>query len=294
MFLTVLSSLAVGAAGFILLQQLVIVDMAANWNESWVEKSNQAESDDISNRWLGAIVASAASLFIFTLGMLIWMFVSFTGCSSNNTFISLTLLFVIAVTAAQMSGEEGSLLSSACVSAWAAVLCYSAVSKNPNVACNPGESTILSVAFGVAVTIISLLWTSYSYTAGDVLSGRDDDDVGEPAPAPDAEEGEGRKVGGVVTGGTDEESGRGDEATADDEKRPSGNTWKLNLALAVICCWAAMVLTHWGEIQADGFTANPAVGNVSMWVIIGSQWLMLSLYIWTLVAPRLFPDRDFS
>lgn len=286
----------VGAAGFILLQQLVIVDMAANWNESWVEKSNQAESDDISNRWLGAILVAAGSLFAFSLGMIVWMFVAFTGCASNNTFIALTLIFNILVTAAQLSGEEGSLLSSACVAAWASVLCYSAVAKNPNDACNPGESTALSIAFGVIVTIISLLWTSYSYTAGDMLSNRAmDEEDGAVAASSTAQETEGRNVGGVVTGVEEpmpEDSAAAETEAVDD--RHSSNTWRLNVALAVICCWSAMVLTHWGEIQVDGFTANPTVGSASMWVIIGSQWIMLALYIWTLVAPRLFPDRDFS
>ena len=40
--------------------------------------------------------------------------------------------------------------------------------------------------------------------------------------------------------------------------------------------------------------ANPQVGKVNMAMIAISQWVALSLYAWTLVAPRLFPDRDFS
>ena len=39
---------------------------------------------------------------------------------------------------------------------------------------------------------------------------------------------------------------------------------------------------------------NPNVGRVGMWMVIGSQWFVMTLYMWTLVAPRLFPDREFS
>ena len=31
-----------------------------------------------------------------------------------------------------------------------------------------------------------------------------------------------------------------------------------------------------------------------MWLNISAQWIMFALYILTLVAPVVFPDRDFS
>jgi hypothetical protein len=36
------------------------------------------------------------------------------------------------------------------------------------------------------------------------------------------------------------------------------------------------------------------VGWTSVWVKVVSQWVTVGLYCWTLVAPVLFPDRDFS
>ena len=76
--------------------------------------------------------------------------------------------------------------------------------------------------------------------------------------------------------------------------REFSNSWKLNIIVAIVCCWYGMALTGWGSVESGGNSANPDVGNVSMWMIISSQWLMLSLYLWTLVAPKVFPDRDFS
>ena len=79
--------------------------------------------------------------------------------------------------------------------------------------------------------------------------------------------------------------------------------WKLNVVLALISCWMACMLTGWGSIQGvveqdDGeehhTAANPTVSRVNMAMVAVSQWCALVLYTWTLVAPRLFPDRDFS
>lgn len=72
------------------------------------------------------------------------------------------------------------------------------------------------------------------------------------------------------------------------------NTWKLNIILALVSCWYAMALTGWGAIETGGNATNPGVGKVSMWMIIASQWLVLTMYLWTLTAPILLPNRDFS
>lgn len=216
-----------------------------------------------------------------------------------------------------MTGDEGSLLSSACISAWAAFLCHSAVTKNPDPTCNPklGDPSGLSIAFGLSVTLLSLCWTGWSYTAEDKLvyktagDNKDEEAAITNSSAPAASEvalnDEGkpkRIVTGVVTGGTDEyeaiQEGDGDNAnssagTSVDPTQLS-NSWRLNIALAAVSCWIAMTLTEWGEIQSMGNLANPTVGRVSMWVIVGSQWFVMSLYVWSLVAPRLFPNRDFS
>ena len=71
-------------------------------------------------------------------------------------------------------------------------------------------------------------------------------------------------------------------------------THMLPSVMCLICCWYAMALTSWGAIEKNGDIANPNVGEASMWMLIVSQWVALLLYLWTLVAPRLFPDRDFS
>jgi len=108
-----------------------------------------------------------------------------------------------------------------------------------------------------------------------------------------------RAVGGIVA--NDYGTGTGEAVQDSDEKEDSAavpqnfsNSWKLNFVLAAASCWFAMALTGWGSIQTSGDVADPLVGQISMWIIVVSQWFILSLYLWTLVAPRLFPGRDFS
>ncbi|KAL7576642.1 hypothetical protein ACA910_005578 [Epithemia clementina (nom. ined.)] len=314
----------IGGVFFICLQQIIIIDMAYSWNDSWVERSNQADAEEpgTGRRWLAAILASVFAMFALAIGGIIVLFTQFTGCESNDAFIIVTLIMMVLITVTQMCGEEGNLLASSAVSLWAVFLCYTAVSKNPNEECNPqvGEKDNVGIALGLIVTVISMCWTGWSWTAEEKLTsansldeplvGTSSNNASASSSSNNAKGGDSRKVSGVVTGRpTDQKDGRAEQAHGgdpdddgdDDANSPENtsprllsNSWKLNFMLAAITCWMSMALTSWGEIVGDGRAANPSVGRVGMWIVIASQWFVLTLYLWTLLAPRLFPNRDFS
>lgn len=59
-----------GAVLFILFNQLVILDIAYNLNESWVEKANEAEFEDgpgTGRKWLGALLGCAGIFYVGAL-----------------------------------------------------------------------------------------------------------------------------------------------------------------------------------------------------------------------------------
>ncbi|KAL7455695.1 hypothetical protein ACHAWC_007229 [Mediolabrus comicus] len=289
----------IGSICFILLQQIILVDIAYNWNESWLEKADKAEIDQGTGKgkqWLGAILFSCFILFSLSLAGIIILFVYFGGCPTNDAFISITLVGSIICTVVQLTiSETGSLLTSAAMTAYNIYLCGAAVTKNPNAVCNPklGETSVGNIVFGLLFVVISLMWTGYSYT-NDVRLGGSPSTRGptttNEATVEDAEEG--KPVGGVVVNNKDE----AEESIADATTSPASfnNSWKLNAVLSLICCWYAMTLTGWGSVDKRGDMANPDVGQVSMWMLIVSQWIAMLLYLWTLVAPKIFPNRDFS
>lgn len=177
LFLTIHMNVArVGGVIFILFQQIVFVDIAMNWNDSWVEKSNKAEAEESGSgsKWLKAILVSALFLFLVSIIGWILLFVYFGNCPTNTTFIAITVLMSVFITLAQLSGEEGSLLSSATITAYATMLCYSAVTKNDDLECNPalGEDDVLSIVIGVGLTVVTLGYAGWSATADEKLSAR--------------------------------------------------------------------------------------------------------------------------
>eukprot|EP00565_Helicotheca_tamesis_P006342 CAMPEP_0185728740 /NCGR_PEP_ID=MMETSP1171-20130828/4108_1 /TAXON_ID=374046 /ORGANISM="Helicotheca tamensis, Strain CCMP826" /LENGTH=459 /DNA_ID=CAMNT_0028397481 /DNA_START=260 /DNA_END=1636 /DNA_ORIENTATION=+ len=283
----------VGGVIFVFFQQLILIDLAYNWNESWVEKADKAELEegvDQGKKWLAAILVSCAIFYIGSIVVISLMYVYFSGCASNEAFISVTLAMSVIVTAVQLSGEESSLLTSAIIVAYSTYLCYTAVSRNPNDECNPqlGDEDILGIVLGIGLCLLSLTWTGWSFTAHSKLEGTSnplsEDSEGED---PGKERGE-TIVKGVVSNQPDYGTNGGDVEDAKSSPEQTGispnegfsSSWKLNVILALVSCWYAMALTGWGAIETGGNAANPDVGKASMWMIIASQWLVLTLYLW--------------
>lgn len=290
-----------GAVLYMIFNQLIILDMCFNVNESWVEKADRADIEEeygAGKKWLGALLGLCTFLYILCFVSIGLMYAYFGGCSNNIAFITVTLIMGIICTAVQLSGEESSLFTSASIFTYATYLLYTAVSKNPNGQCNPqlGENDVAGIALGVGLTLIGMLWTGLSSTAYKTVGDESDELLAETDENGGREENE-NNSGGVAIAessapnhyGTMEERGTQSELPV-----TFSTSWKMNIILAAICCWFAMVLTSWGSIISNGSVANPSAGEVSMWMVITSQWLIFLLYLWTLVAPRLFPDRDFS
>mmetsp|Transcript_42636 Transcript_42636/g.89470 ORF Transcript_42636/g.89470 Transcript_42636/m.89470 type:complete len:489 (+) Transcript_42636:153-1619(+) len=306
----------VGAMAFIVVQQIILIDLAYNWNDSWVGKADSADRLEWGSgaKWLRATIAICLAFYILAFVGIGLLYHYFNGCGGNTAIITMSLLGIIAVTLLQLSGVDGSLLTSSVISLYVVYLGYSAVSKNPHGACNPQlakENDPYDIVMGLFLTALSLAWTGWSWTAEDRLSG---DGVKKARSL--------GKNGNAFRRGQDPLLDLDDPLLEynDENQQPSGlalssddfaedvlsgsnDVWKLNAILALVSCWVAMSLTGWGSIsggvvEEEGVeihtAANPQVGKVNMAVIALSQWVALLLYAWTLIAPRLFPDRDFS
>lgn len=158
-----------GATAFVVLQQVILIDVAYNWNDDWVEKSNEADriSYGSGGGWLKAIVGTCVLLYSVAIVGISILYSMFDGCAENIWVITLTLLGIIAMTAIQVAGQDGSLLTSGVMAVYAVYLCFSIVSKNPNGSCNPrlGHNDVWGIVIGLTLTAISLAWTGWAWSA---------------------------------------------------------------------------------------------------------------------------------
>ena len=65
-----------------------------------------------------------------------------------------------------------------------------------------------------------------------------------------------------------------------------------HLIFALASMYIAMLMTGWGTGAEERDLID--VGWTSVWVKVIAQWMTVAVYAWTMAAPLLFPDRDFS
>ncbi len=314
---------------FIFIQQIILIDIAYNCNEALVYKADEADNESWGSgqKWLRLIITFAALLYIASFIGIIVLYNLFSGCVENTIVITLTLLQIIVMTVIQLGfSEEGSTLTTSVLSLYATYLSYSIVSKNPNSVCNPtlGSDDVSSIILGLCLTMLSLAWTGWSWTAesriqnvnnlestaslnvappgGNIdpsnrLSQSANLNLDVPFLDPDEQPTTGLVMQSSGERMDDDMIGGGNNSS---NSLSSSSLWKLNVVLALISCWVAASLTGWGSITGgigeagEHTAANPLVGRLNMAMIAISQNIAVLLYLWTLVAPRLFPDRDFS
>lgn len=66
--------------------------------------------------------------------------------------------------------------------------------------------------------------------------------------------------------------------------------WHFYMCLASI--YIGMLITNW--TSANILTLDLQSNDFGFWVRAVIAWLTTLLYLWTLIAPKVFPERDFT
>jgi hypothetical protein len=69
---------------------------------------------------------------------------------------------------------------------------------------------------------------------------------------------------------------------------------QISVVFVLIAGYYAMVLTNWATLQSKKGVSSPTSGYSAMWLQASGQWIAVTIYVWSLIVPALFPDRDFS
>jgi hypothetical protein len=282
------------SAIFLLLQMIVMIDFAYRWNEDWAEKGVEREE---KKYLVGLVVVSAVAIIASVVfwGYFYSWFGAGDGCSLPKFFISFTLILSVAFTVLSIYVEHGALLPSALLVAYSTYVLYTALISDPsqcNTLHNPhGNSTQLIL--GIILIGFSVTYSAYSLSTAKGMMGMDSVEdqeersklVNEDQPLydPSLEEGE--------PSPHEQENHHNSDSEQSTYIRKSNRFFHFTMMMASM--YAAMLLTNWAQdiySEAGALT----LGTRNMWINIVSQWVLIAIYMWTLAAPHLFPDREFA
>lgn len=285
----------VGAFVFLVLQQVILIDFGYNVNDKLYSLGAEGgEEEGGCSGWFIILVSAAMILYGAALSGIVLLFVFYTGCDVNDALISVSLVCIVAFTVLQLCSdpEQGhNLLVSSIVAAYVAYLTYSSVSSNPDESCNPTYSDrddALAITLGLSLTMLSIATTVY-FSSASITQLLDESPASSKGPA--------RMTADLLTN----DGMAPAQVTTSSSPRPSdqlvihrGLAWKFNVVLVLITMYWCMTLTNWGDSGGDSSGSSPMAGKISLWMNITASWISIALYTWTMVAPWIFPDRDFS
>jgi len=218
------------------------------------------------------------------MGLLFYLF-AHEGCDLGKFLISFTIVLTLVFSALSAYSAYG-VMPSALMTLYCYWVLYGALSDDPNDICNKVSSDVAQVVIGLIITCVSVTYRAISLSSQVTESVQqengarallnDEEFVGKD----EAEGGNANKKAEVV----DLEEERAPAPVTEEEPRVLA---LFHLVLVGAAMHTAMVLTNWGAYDP----AHSNVGEESMWIKIVGQWVCVLMYIWILLAPRLFPER---
>ncbi|KAF8392482.1 hypothetical protein HHK36_022824 [Tetracentron sinense] len=268
-----------GSALFLLVQVIILLDFTHSWNDAWVEKDEQ--------KWYIALLAISIgcyiAAFVFSGILFIWFNPSGHDCGLNIFFLvmTMTLAFAFAIIALHPR-VNGSLLPASVISIYCAYLCYTGLSSEPrDYACNGLHNK--SKAVSTSTLILGMLTTVLSVLYSAVRAGSSTTFLSPPSSP---------KSGGKKPL-LEEEIETGKEKEKETEARPVSYSYTFfHLIFALASMYSAMLLTGWSSSTSSSSDLID-VGWTSVWVRICTEWVTAALYVWSLIAPLIVPDREF-
>ncbi|KAJ8383369.1 hypothetical protein AAFF_G00221590 [Aldrovandia affinis] len=294
-----------GAACFILIQLVLLIDFAHSWNESWVEKMEEGNS----RCWYAALLSATSANYLLSLTSLVLLYTYYTnaeGCAENKAFISVNMLLclgasIMSVLPKIQEAQPGSgLLQSSVVTLYTMFLTWSAMTNEPDRKCNPSLLGIIGYnstspagqddavqwwdAQGIVGLILFLMCVLYSSIRNSSSSqvNRLSLSSDESALIEDA----------ASSPGNFEEAE--DERHAVDNEQ-DGVTYSysfFHFMLFLASLYIMMTLTNWYSPDSSYTTMTSRWPSV--WVKMSTSWTCIALYVWTLVAPLVLTERDFD
>ncbi|XP_069975523.1 serine incorporator 3 isoform X4 [Penaeus vannamei] len=291
----------IGGFLFILIQLVLIIDFAHSWAESWVDRYEETES----RGWYCALLSFTFLHYALAITAVVLFYVFYTtyeSCSLHKFFISFNLILCVIISIIsilpkiQEAQPRSGLLQASVITLYTMYLTWSAMTNTPDKECKPN-------------------WVS-------VINGN------EPTPAPEGEEPkfDGESIASLIiwfccvlyssmrtasnsqasrltmsdkvllkddsSASGDPESGEGHHVW-DNEEEGVAYSWSFfHIMFGLATLYVMMTLTNWFTPNSDLTTLSSNMAAV--WVKIVSSWICLLLYGWTLIAPAVLTNRDFS
>lgn len=247
---------------FICLQSVYLIEFNYDWNDTWFDNY----SNSSSQYWAVMLISFSVISWVLNIGMLIvaYMYSEYFWVSLGGFFAAV----VITVFSSSALCENGckeylALLSSSVTMTYASYFLTSALVVDPK------DQNYLILGLDILLSVLALVYLAF--TVPDKIKTNGHHELNQTE----------MKNFGNSSKEIEESKVEGDEK----EDQPRSNNTLFQSAIGCYCFFLGMVLTNW-EWDLKG--NSPLIAKCAQ------AGMCMGFYLWTLIAPALFPDRDFS
>jgi hypothetical protein len=246
-----------------------------------------------------------------------------SACRLQQFIITWTLICSIITVLLSIAPfvQGGGILPASIVSLYCVYLCFSALSSDPSscntlIVDNSSPTSIVHMVLSLIIFILSLCRSAYTIATHDRLFSTDadadssestalkrksliTDDSGLPINDEASERKQDTQKDNDAVDARDIESDEDSEVgeSSIQSKAKAGQTFRFHLILALASMYMLMLLTNWSDrvsVEENSSLSNFQLSKQNMWIKIVAQWVTILVYIWSLIAPLVLRNRDFS
>jgi serine incorporator 1/3 len=283
---------------FLFVQAVSLIDGFYLWASFWAKKY------DDGNGCYGCLLIFTSLLQYALIGFFVYHgFTHFwqPGCSGNKfmliTPVFFTIFFIILIVL--RFHPNGSVLTSGAISIFGVYLFWATLVSNTNTTCNnqysSGSAMLLQIFFSFFFAFsCNIYWalitqSSVAYKQAqlpDVAATDGDNEIAEKTEK-ENEAKEGNQNTNLI---------RRDD-TAEQYVEYENNSYiKFHGFMILFSVYICAVFSNWGHATINGQSYNYKgdSSNAPYYIKATTAVFTFGLYLWTVVAPTLFPDRDFN
>ncbi|NXW74581.1 SERC2 protein, partial [Hirundo rustica] len=281
----------VGSFLFILIQLVLLIDFAHSWSQRWLHNADEGNAKG----WYAALCTITFIFYAASVAAVALLYVYYTepeGCTEGKAFISINLILCLIVSVVsilpkiQEAQPHSGLLQASLITLYTIYVTWSALANVPG---KPwvwvwdrdgrGRGTPCAPPWGSDRAVLTPRPCARS------LRSSDHPQVNKLMLTEESGAGAGAGPGGAEEGGVR-------RAYDNEQDGVSYNYSFFHLCLLLAALYIMMTLTNW--YRPDESLQVLRSPWTAVWVKICSSWAGLLLYLWTLVAPLVLPNRDFS
>jgi hypothetical protein len=246
---------------YLLMLLVILIDFAHRWQESWIERQEE--------RWFRLMVTCT---FLFTTGAIALTALGYAWYSRPVARVALTVNLGLGLLTylLPLKFERATLLPISIVVLYSTYLVFQGLQSGGYHHRSTWPNTVISTLMVLA----SLVWSIFSLTNSHTSFLGATTETEDHYVLPLEEEDQ-------VTGG---------QEPPPDQHRP----YRFFFFIMVLASgYMVAVLSSW-HVYGQSIGSAVDSGTTSMYIKLSVSWLSYVLFIWTVVVPKMCPDRDFD